>query len=58
MFLKQLQEGHMSIFAFIIGDKKSGEGLVVDPAAESPEIITLIFNHKMTDGEPELARLC
>jgi len=40
MFLKQLQVGHMSVFAYIIGDEESGEGLVVDPAAETDRIIS------------------
>jgi len=40
MFLKQLQVGHMSVFAYIMGDKESGEGLVVDPAAETDRIIS------------------
>ncbi len=30
----------MSVFAYIIGDKENGEGLVVDPAAETDRIIS------------------
>lgn len=40
MFLKQLQVGHMAVFAYIIGDTESGEGLVVDPAANIDDIIS------------------
>jgi len=41
MFLKQLQVGHMGVFAYIVGDTNSGEGLVIDPAANIAEIIAL-----------------
>jgi len=40
MFLKQMQVGHMAVFAYIVGDKESGEGLVIDPAAETDRIIS------------------
>jgi hydroxyacylglutathione hydrolase len=39
MFLKQMQVGHMAIFAYIVGDPESGEGLVIDPAANCSSII-------------------
>lgn len=41
MFLKQMQVGHMAVFAYIIGDETSGEALVVDPAAEVSEIVAV-----------------
>ena len=40
MFLKQMQVGHMAVFAYIVGDKESGEGLVIDPATETERIIS------------------
>ena len=40
MFLKQMQVGHMAVFAYIVADRESGEGLVVDPAAETERIIS------------------
>ncbi|MBW2545561.1 MAG: MBL fold metallo-hydrolase [Deltaproteobacteria bacterium] len=40
MFLKQIQVGHMAVFTYIAGDKESGEGLVIDPAAETELIIS------------------
>jgi len=41
MFLKQIQVGNMAVFAYIVGDTESGEGLVVDPAANTDEIISV-----------------
>jgi hydroxyacylglutathione hydrolase len=40
MFLKQMQVGHMAVFAYIVGDRESGEGLVIDPAADTDRIIS------------------
>lgn len=40
MFLKQLQVGHMAILAYIVGDEESGEGLVIDPAANVDGLIS------------------
>ena len=39
MFLKQMQVGHMAVFAYIVGDPESGEGLVIDPAADVDGIL-------------------
>jgi glyoxylase-like metal-dependent hydrolase (beta-lactamase superfamily II) len=41
MFLKQMQVGHMAIFAYIVGDPESGEALVIDPAANCGGIIKM-----------------
>ncbi|TFG90136.1 MAG: MBL fold metallo-hydrolase [Syntrophobacterales bacterium] len=40
MFLKQMQVGHMAVFAYIVGDKESGDGLVIDPAADIEHILS------------------
>jgi len=40
VFLKQMQVGHMAVFAYIVGDRESGAGLVIDPAAEIERIIS------------------
>jgi glyoxylase-like metal-dependent hydrolase (beta-lactamase superfamily II) len=40
MFLKQMQVGHMAVFAYIVGDRESGEGLVIDPAADTGRILS------------------
>ncbi len=39
MFVKQLQVGHMAVFAYLVGDLESTEALVVDPADEIDRII-------------------
>jgi glyoxylase-like metal-dependent hydrolase (beta-lactamase superfamily II) len=36
-----MQVGHMAIFAYIVGDPESGEGLVIDPAANCSGIIKM-----------------
>ncbi|MDD5722314.1 MAG: MBL fold metallo-hydrolase [Syntrophales bacterium] len=40
MFLQQIQVGNMAVFAYIVGDKESGEGLVIDPAADTEHILS------------------
>jgi len=47
MFLKQMQVGHMAIFAYIVGDPESGEGLVIDPAANCGGIIKVAQENKL-----------
>lgn len=47
MFLKQMQVGHMAVFAYIVGDPKSGEGLVIDPAAHVDGIIAAAKKNKI-----------
>ncbi len=39
MFVKQMQVGHMAVFAYLVGDPESGEGLVIDPASNVDGII-------------------
>jgi glyoxylase-like metal-dependent hydrolase (beta-lactamase superfamily II) len=39
MFLKQMEVGQMAVFAYIVGDQESGEGLVIDPAGNVDSII-------------------
>lgn len=39
MFLRQMQVGFLAVLAYIVGDKKSGEALVIDPAGEVEKII-------------------
>lgn len=39
MFWEQIQVGQMMVFAYLVGDPKSGEALVIDPAAETEDII-------------------
>jgi hydroxyacylglutathione hydrolase len=47
MFLKQMQVGHMAIFAYIVGDPESGEGLVIDPAANCGGIMKVAKENKL-----------
>lgn len=39
MFLKQMEVGQLSVFAYLVGDEESGEGLVIDPAGDVDSII-------------------
>ncbi len=39
MVLKQMQVGQMAIFAYLVGDEKTGDALVIDPAAETERIL-------------------
>ena len=35
MFIEQRQVGQMAVFAYLVGDEKSGDALVIDPAADT-----------------------
>ena len=48
MFLKQMQVSHMAVFAYIVGDPESGEGLVIDPAANIDGIISAAKKNNLT----------
>jgi len=39
MILRQILVGPMMVFAYLVGDAESGEGLVIDPAADTDTII-------------------
>lgn len=39
MILRQMLVGNMMVFAYLVGDEESGEGLVIDPAANTDNII-------------------
>jgi hydroxyacylglutathione hydrolase len=39
MFIEQRQVGQMAVFAYLVGDKGNGEALVIDPAADTDELI-------------------
>jgi hydroxyacylglutathione hydrolase len=39
MFVKQMQVGNMAVFAYLIGDTITGDGLVIDPADDAAGII-------------------
>ncbi|MBN2256205.1 MAG: MBL fold metallo-hydrolase [Deltaproteobacteria bacterium] len=39
MIVRQMLVGNMMVFAYLVGDEKSGEGLVIDPASDTAGII-------------------
>lgn len=39
MVVKQMQVGHMAVFAYLLGDKITGDALVIDPADNAADII-------------------
>jgi hydroxyacylglutathione hydrolase len=47
MFLKQMQVGHMAVFAYLLGDPATGEALVIDPAANIDGIIAQAEQHSL-----------
>lgn len=47
MFIEQRQVGHIGVFSYLVGDEASGEALVIDPAADTEEIIDLAAQHNV-----------
>jgi hydroxyacylglutathione hydrolase len=47
MFIEQRQVGQMAVFAYLVGDEKSGEAFVIDPAADTAEIIKTAEKNKV-----------
>ena len=48
MFIKQLEVGHMAVFAYIVGDPDSVQALVIDPAVcglTEDSIMTMTLTH-------------
>jgi hydroxyacylglutathione hydrolase len=41
MFVKQMQVGHMAVFAYLVGDTVTGDALVIDPADNVEDIIAV-----------------
>lgn len=41
LFFRQIEVGHHAVFAYLIGDLRSHEAVVVDPADDVDELITL-----------------
>lgn len=39
MFVKQIEVGQFSVFAYLVGSQATGEALVIDPAAEGESIV-------------------
>ncbi|HPD56206.1 MAG TPA: MBL fold metallo-hydrolase [Smithellaceae bacterium] len=47
MFVKQMQVGHMAVFAYLVGDKITGDALVIDPADNVEDIIHVAQQNKL-----------
>ncbi len=47
MIIKQIEVGHMAVFAYLVADDGGGEGLVIDPAADTDHIIAVARKHKI-----------
>ena len=47
MFLKQMQVGHMAVFAYLLGDEETGEAIVIDPAADTAQICAIADKNQL-----------
>ena len=47
MFIEQRQVGQMAVFAYLVGDEESGDALVIDPAADTDEIMAAAERRKV-----------
>jgi len=47
MFIKQMQVGHMAVFAYLAGDTITGDALVIDPADNIREIVAVAKENKL-----------
>jgi hydroxyacylglutathione hydrolase len=47
MFVKQMQVGHMAVFAYLVGDTVTGDALVIDPADNVGDIIAVAKQSKL-----------
>jgi len=47
MFIEQRQVGQMAVFAYLVGDEKSGDALVIDPAADTDAILAAAESRKV-----------
>lgn len=47
MFIKQMQVGHLAVFAYLIGDTLTGDALVIDPADQAHDILALAAKNNL-----------
>jgi hydroxyacylglutathione hydrolase len=47
MFVKQLEVGRFGVFAYLVGSEKTGEALVIDPAAEAEMLVKEAETHNL-----------
>ncbi len=48
MFVQQMQVGHMAVFAYLVGDSVTGDALVIDPADNAHEILTIAAKNNLS----------
>jgi glyoxylase-like metal-dependent hydrolase (beta-lactamase superfamily II) len=48
MFIRQIEVGRFSVFAYLIGGENGGDGLVIDPADDADDIIAVANEKKLT----------
>jgi len=48
MLIEQLEVGNFAVFSYILGCRETGEGIVVDPAAEVNRILKICESQKIT----------
>ncbi|HYB21240.1 MAG TPA: MBL fold metallo-hydrolase [Thermodesulfobacteriota bacterium] len=48
MFLKQFEVGIFAVFAYLLGEDGGGPGLVIDPAGDADQIISVASRHRIT----------
>jgi len=48
MFLKQFEVGNFAVFAYLLGEDGGGPGLVIDPAGDADQIISVASRHRIT----------
>lgn len=47
MFLRQIEVGNFSVFAYLLGDPSKEEGLVIDPSGDIDDILAMADQEKM-----------
>lgn len=47
MFIKQIQVGHLAVFAYLVGDTNTGDALVIDPADQAHDILALAAKNNL-----------
>jgi glyoxylase-like metal-dependent hydrolase (beta-lactamase superfamily II) len=47
LFFRQMEVGHHAVFAYLIGDLRSHEAMVVDPADDVDELIALASRNRL-----------
>jgi glyoxylase-like metal-dependent hydrolase (beta-lactamase superfamily II) len=47
MFLKQIEVGGFSVFAYLLGEESGGEGLVIDPSSDIDTILSIANKQKI-----------